>query len=501
MRRHLHSLSHYNLFTCDQGYLVPIAAIETLPGDTFQHQTSLLIRTTPLVAPLMHPVHARVHHWFVPYRLIWEDFESFITGGEDGLDTSTFPTIDFSGSAVAEGDLADYLGLPIGFNGEASALPFRAYNLIYNEWYRDQQLQTEKGLDITSGADTTTDTDLLSPCWEKDNFTAARASEQLGAEVSLPLGIDAPVTGIGIGNQTYGDASQNVYETDGTGTTAYADNTGPIQTHGSVYIEEDPDNAGFPNIRADLQNATAATINQLREAFALQKFAEWRNLYGGRYTEYLRADFGTRSSDARLQRPEYLAGGKQTLQFSEVLQTAPSIDDTSAESVGALKGHGISAMRSNKYRRFFEEHGIVISFLSVKPKTIYHQGVEKMWLKTTKEQFWNRHLEGLGSQEIENQEVYFAHASPTATFGYEDRYDEYRRVKSRVTGEFHDTLDYWHMARDFASDPALNSSFVTANPTDRVYAATGPHELQIMGQHSIQARRLVSKRARRSSLV
>jgi hypothetical protein len=477
MRRYLHNLSHYRNLTCDQGELVPISTVEVLPGDTFQHHTSLLIRTNPLLAPVMHPVSVTIHHWFVPFRIIWSDWEDFITGGEDGLDATGFPFIS-SGASSTVGSLADYLGVSPGTTQNVCALPFRAYNLIYNEWYRDQQLQTAQTIDLTSGADTTTNTSLLNVNWEKDYFTTARPDEQLGAAVSLPLGTEAPVERKGGGGPTtYNDVS-----TDANG-----------QAYFDIISNQSTDN----QLIADLSNATAATIDELREAFALQKFAEWRNLYGGRYAEYIKA-LGVKCSDARLQRPEYLGGGKSTIQFSEVLATS----DTVNNEIGELKGHGIAAVRSNKYRKPFEEHGMVISLLNVKPRTMYADTLHKMYRRTTREDYWHKELESLGQQEVQNHEVYAAHAAPTGTFGYQDRYDEYRRHPSTVHGEFRTTLDHWHMARKFSSDPALNSTFVTSNPTDRIYATTtGTDQLYIMAQHRIAARRLVSKVARRGDLV
>lgn len=197
---------------------------------------------------------------------------------------------------------------------------------------------------------------------------------------------------------------------------------------------------------------------------------------------------GVRSSDARLQRPEYLGGGKQALQISEVLQTAPE----SGDGVGNLAGHGISAVRSNRYRRFFEEHGYVFSFVSVKPRTVYMQGLARTWNRRTKEDFWQRELQHIGQQEILNKEIYAAHAQPDNTFGFQDRYDEYRRTESSVAGEFRSTLKDWHMARDFSSAPALNADFIKSNPTTRVYQSTDTDQLYIMASHSIQARRLVA---------
>ena len=196
---------------------------------------------------------------------------------------------------------------------------------------------------------------------------------------------------------------------------------------------------------------------------------------------------GVRSSDARLQRPEYLGGGKQTIQFSEVLQTAEGTNP-----VGSMKGHGLAAMRSNRYRKFFEEHGYVFSFISVKPKTIYAQGLPRTWNRRTKEDFYQKEFAHIGQQEVLNKEVYAAHTTPNGTFGFQDRYDEYRRMESTIAGEFRTTLNFWHMARIFASGPALNADFVKSVPTERSFAVPSTDVLWIMANHSIQARRLIS---------
>jgi len=252
-----------------------------------------------------------------------------------------------------------------------------------------------------------------------------------------------------------------------------------------------PSTSNRPQVFADLSGASAITINALREAMALQRYAEARARYGSRYVEYLRY-LGVRSSDARLQRPEYLGGGRQTIQFSEVLQTAEGTNP-----VGEMRGHGIAAMRSNRYRKFFEEHGYVISLLTVRPKTIYQQGLFRHWNRRVKEDFYQKELQHIGQQEILNKEVYAPHASPDGVFGYQDRYDEYRRNESLVSGEFRDTtLDHWHMARVFGSTPALNASFVSSVPTKRIFASESTDGLYIMANHSMQARRMVASTGR-----
>lgn len=481
MKRTKFSLSHYKLLTSDMGSLVPVGLTEVLPGDTIQHATSMLMRVSPLLAPVMHPVHVRLHHFFVPNRLIWDDWEDFITGGEDGADASVLPTIDFSGAAVAEGDLADYLGLPTGFDGTASALPFRGYARIFNEFYRDQDLTTELSVSTASGADSTTNTAMQNVTWEKDYFTTARSSTQKGSEVSLPLGTEAPVvTNSANPTMTGAGATNGILQAQVT-TASRMFPTG-ISTSGNLVFGDES------GLKTDLSSATAATINQLRQAVALQRYAEARSLYGARYVEYLRY-LGINPSDARLQRPEYLGGGKQTIQFSEVLQSAPEASSSSV--VGEMKGHGIAAMRSNRYRKFFEEHGYIFSLLSVRPKTMYFEGVDKHWSYSAKEDYFQRELQHIGQDEILNKELYHSHATPDGVFGYQDRYDHYRRSESKISGEFRSTLNHWHYARDFAADPTLNSSFVTATPTKRVNASSATDCLWIMAQHSIQARRMV----------
>lgn len=484
MKRSKFSLSHHKLLSCDLGELVPIGLTEVLPGDTVQQATTCLVRFAPMLAPVMHPTHVSISHWFVPHRLVWEDWEDFITGGPDGNDMSVFPTIAMpAGTGALIGSLADYLGVPTGVADlEVSALPFRAYGLIYNEWFRDQDLVNPVTVSEAAGVDTTTNTDLLVDAWEKDYFTTSRPWEQKGPAITIPLGTTAPVEGIG--TNAPATANQVVHETDGTGTVNFANAYRDLNN--TIYVEEDPNNAGFPNVRANLAGASAITINLLREAFALQRFEEARARFGSRYVEYLRY-LGVRSSDARLQRPEFLGGGRYPVQFSEVLQTAEGTDP-----VGELRGHGIGVARSNRYRRFFEEHGYVISLMNVKPKTIYMQGLARTWNRRTKEDFFQRELQHIGQQEVLNKEVYANHSTPDETFGYQDRYDEYRRMESYVSGEFRDTLDFWHFARQFSSDPALNASFVNCNPTENPFAVPSTDVLYIMAKHSIQARRIVA---------
>jgi hypothetical protein len=471
-KRSKFSLSHYVLKTCKMGYVLPVGLVEVLPGDSFRHATSVFMRLAPMLAPVMHPVTVRIHHWFIPTRLLWDDFEDFITGGPTNTDVSEFPTITAPSGGFAVGSLADHLGLPPKIGGiEVSALPFRAYNLVYNEWYRDQDLETEKALSLESGPDTTTATDLLRCDWESDYFTTARPWPQKGPDVSVP--VNFPPDGFGVvpkANTSSGNAVPSFKRIiprleDITSNSLAFDNAGGVDN----LVQDHANATGTlswmdPALRLNAPDGVGSVnINSLREAFALQRFAEHRAMYGSRYVEYLRY-LGIKASDARLQRPEYLGGGKQTIQFSEVLQTAEGTDP-----VGTLRGHGIAAMRSNRYRRFFEEHGFVLSIMLVRPKAIYMQGIPRSWLRRVREDFFQTELQHIGQQEVYTKELYGAapdgENGDLKVFGYQNRYDEYRGHESYVCGEFRDILDYWHLARSFSNEPVLNADFISATPS------------------------------------
>lgn len=489
MKRSKHGLSHQKLLTCDMGELVPVGLVEVLPGDTIQHSTSLLIRLQPTLAPVMHNVEVRIHHYYVPNRLVMPTWADFITGGSDGLGNGAVIPTNGAGITPAVGSLLDYMGVPTGNllpAGSLSLLPVRGYNAIYNEFYRDEDLITAVSQDSTT---------LQKISWEKDYFTTCRPWTQKGPAVTLPLGTEATIktktTDILTG-------AQNPLRLSGAtaGGKPAASTLAIAPTSGNMYYNAvagggTVDSVYPANLYADLSTATAATVNQLRLSLAIQRYQEARAQYGSRFTEYLRY-LGIKSSDQRLDRPEYLGGGKQNIAFSEVLRTA---SDSGTNPIGELRGHGIAALRSNRYRYFVEEHGYIHTLLSIRPRAVYNNGIDRTWTKRTKEDFYQKELELIGQQSVFNRELYMTGvAADNNVFGYQDRYAEYRSQQSKIAGEYRTTLDFWHMARKFAALPTLNQAFIECDATKRIHAVTSTDACWLMVAHSIQARRLVGNR-------
>jgi hypothetical protein len=460
MKRYKHSLSHYHLTSFDMGELIPVGCLEVLPGDTFQQQTSALVRVTPQLKPLMHPVNCQIHHFYVPNRLLWSGWEDFITG------ESATPPPTITGSAHTEGTLSDYLGVFNDASNNFSGLPIRAYNMIYNEFYRDQDLVSEVSEDTNV---------IQKAAWSKDYFTTSRPWPQKGSAVTLPLGNQAPVR---FNDNSGGNVLVGAQDSNGDSASL------KVGANNFIVARGDGDSGGTTyDLYADLSSAEAIDIREFREAFALQRYQEARARYGSNYVDYLRY-VGVKPSDGRLSRPEYLGGGRQSISFSEVL-------NTSNTGLGELGGHGIAALRSNRYRRFFEEHGWVITMMTVRPKPIYVNGLDKKFFKTTKEDYYQKELEHVGQQEVYNKEIYAAHSDPDGVFGYNNRYADYHHESSRVSAEFRNSTSYdWHLGRIFGSDPALNQTFVECDPSKRVFAEQTEDALQVMVNHSVQARRM-----------
>ncbi|AXL15639.1 major capsid protein [Microviridae sp.] len=488
--KHKFNLSHTKLSSFNMGELIPIGCEEVLPGDVFQHKVNSLIRMSPMVAPVMHPTHAQIFHFFVPNRILWDDWEDFITGGADGNDDSEFPTITVPANSSDShiGSLADHFGCPPSDTDyEVNALPFRAYASIVNEYFRDQDLQGELPLSLESGLDDITNLEKFRQDWAKDYFTTSRPFQQKGDTVTVPILGSAPIFDTGSAG------SRVTLFSDGENEERRLD----VASDGAISIEN-ASTTSSQSLFADMSAVTGIDIVTLRQAFSEQRFKELRARFGSRYTEYLQF-LGVRSDDARLQRPEYLAGGKQTIQFSEVLSSANIGSGGQNTDLGSMGGHGIGAIRSNTYRRFFKEHGFVISLMAVKPKAIYQNGLPRKFTRTIKEDFWQREYQHVGQQPIYNNEVFIDSSDRLGTFGYQDRYSEYRSSPSHVSGEFRTTLQYWHMARDFASEPALNSSFVSCVPSNRIFADQTSDQLYVMSSHNLKAKRLVTNKPKGAS--
>lgn len=471
-------LSHERKMTMNMGDLVPCLLQEVIPGDRFRVSQEHLIRMHPMLAPLMHRVDVYTHYFFVPNRIIWNEFEDFITGGEDGKRNPVFPTISRTAAnpnikkTMGRGQLPDYLGFPsaqMSDKGDGSftpisALPFRAYQTIYNEYYRDQNLQekipvlkSSGNTDILDGsfpyANSYSYFELQKRAWEKDYFTSALPFAQRGDQLSIPLNGDAPIISRGASGQEH-----NVtVGTSGTGANQYQIGIPSSQSS----------RAGEP-LKADMSEVTGSTINELRSAFSIQKWLEKNARGGSRYVEQILTHFGIRSSDARLQRPEYLGGGKTPIIVSEVLQQS----ETQATPLGTMAGHGISVGKSNQFSRKFEEHGFVMGIISVLPRTSYYQGLPKIFTKFDKFDYYWPDFAHLGEQEVKTGELFYDTKDDKKnkkTFGYQPRYTEYRFMNDTVHGDFTGTLDFWHMARKFENEPNLNAQFVQSNPTNRIY--------------------------------
>lgn len=493
-KRTAFDLSHERKMSMNMGQLVPIMCQDIVPGDTFNVSSEIMLRFAPMISPIMHRVNVFTHYFFVPNRLIWNQWEEFITGGPDGQSSPVFPTFDYDTAKqyIREGSLGDYLGYPVqDLNSTApigqwqvSMLPFRAYALIWNEFYRDQNLQDPLNFSLNSGIHGSAhvrDIPLMNRCWEKDYLTSALPWTQRGGDVTLPLTGDAGVyfdpSGIDLADPprfdlTSGIGAEPPLELP-SNFPGLADNTG----RGTAYNPKG-------SLKADMSDVTAVTINQLRQSNALQRWLE-RNARGGsRYVEQIFSHFGVKSSDARLQRPEYLGGGMQPVVVSEVLQTS-STDNISPQA--NMSGHGISVGRSNRFKRFFEEHGILIGIMSVLPRTAYNNPMPRYFTKTDKFDFYFPEFAHLGEQPVYNFEVDATTRDSTylqGVFGYQSRYAEYKYIPSSVHGTFKSSLDFWHMARKFdpSSPPLLNEDFVSADPTKRIFAVTDEKAEQLWVQ-------------------
>lgn len=492
-KRTAFDMSHEVKLTCDMGELIPFFVQDVIPGDTFKVSVETFVRFAPMIAPVMHRVNVFTHFFFVPYRLVWDEWREFITGGEDGTAEPVFPRVRIAAAGTSSealqtlnsnGTLCDYMGVPTKnwqssweskvLSTQINLLPFRAYQLIWNEYYRDQNLQDQIDFSKASGifqaayeqseshADGCLEClKLRFRCWEKDYFTSALPFPQ-----RLPNPVTVPVNGAVdiLADRQSGSTNPVFWRKDngspGVPGSVNVGNGGFVTNEQGEQLYYDPRGT----LKGELSDNTSITINELRRAFSLQRWLENNARAGSRYIEQILSHFGVRSSDARLQRPEYLGGGKTPVVISEVLQTS----ETASSPQGNMAGNGSSYGVSHSFKRFFEEHGIVIGILSVMPRSCYQNGLPKLFGKFDKFDYYFPEFAHLGEQEIKQSEIFF---NPyynvdgehnNATFGYTPRYAEYRFVNSHVHGDFRDSLNFWHMGRIFgdAQQPHLNSDFV-----------------------------------------
>lgn len=642
MKRSKFNLTHTHSTTADAGQLIPFLLQPTLPGDRFRIGLKNFIRCQPMVAPLMHEVYFYTQYWYVPYRILWDNWEDFITGGDNLNASPAFPYVTAPSGGWQPGSLADYFGFPIKQAGiEVSAMPFRAYAEIWNTRYRDEDLQTDVGIVYTDGNDNKTNSDILSPSWKRDYFTLARPWTQRGADILIPVtdgghgaqiihrhtisyrvalfywrmhdinvnhdpetidfttadiffngasytysnGTGTPVT------KTYSASSSTPAEkvafiknlqyyfaetttVSWTGSVPYANLenaiknwSGPYQqvpvsagseitisrlqsetltlrnwnfylsaqisndeTVTSIGVSDsfsgasvlDPVNqtgniwvsfTGTTNCNysgtvnepfcsyttyATLSQTGAVSVRDLRASSALQRYAERSLKFGNRYEEFIQREFGVKPRDSRIQRPEYLGGGRGILNISEVLQTAEGTDT----SVGTMRGHGIASVAQRPIRFKSPEHGIIIGLLSIRPKAVYSQGIEREFLKRSRLDFFTPELANIGMQEVLTQELFATSTNKNSIFGYNDRYQEYRYHKPLVTGEFRDTLNYWNMSRIFDNAPSLNDEFINMEYSSEVFKRPfavqdqSYHSFLIMLENVIHAWRPIPKRAK-----
>lgn len=474
-RRSNFDLSHEVKLTTEFGRLTPFLCTEVLPGDSWLLSTQLFARMAPMIAPIMSQVDIYTHFFFVPTRLIWDKWEDFITGGKDGTATPPMPRVTISllrsKGLLNESSLADYLGLPILESRfpkeEVSVLPFRAYAKVWNDWYRDQNLEEEINIEtersgLLSDVDNTRLYSVQNRAWKKDYFTSALPWAQRGPDVKLPLDGYVDV-------QYDTTNSTKVYE-DGTLLDGNSQLTGDnlrIGREGTVVAQH-----GSTDVPVTLASdagidprPSAPNINELRRSIRVQEWLEATARGGARYIEQILSHFGVKSSDARLDRAELLGGGRSPIMVSEVVQTSAS--DSALESPqGNMAGHGVSAQASHRFKRYFEEHGFIIGILSVMPKAQYSQGLSRMWSRKDKFDYAWPEFANIGEQEILNKELYCTPQSDVEeaelnnVFGYAPRYSEYKFLPSTIHGSFRSTMAHWHLGRYFINLPKLNSDFI-----------------------------------------
>ena len=458
--------------TFDAGYLVPVYVDEVLPGDTFNLNMTAFARLATPLYPIMDNLHLESFFFFVPNRLIWDNWQKFMGQQNNPSDSISYvvPQQVSPANGYAIGSLQDYMGLPtvgqVTATKTVSHCAFwpRAYNLIYNEWFRDENLQNSVVVDKGDGPDTVTNYTLLRRGKRKDYFTSALPWPQKGTAVTLPLGSSAPVYSNNTVPQIKGSTEQ-INRSLGVNTASatlvaagFAGLTFETATFGT--------NTG---LYTDLSAATAATVNQLRQSFQIQKLLERDARGGTRYTEIIRSHFGVISPDARLQRPEYLGGGSTSININPIAQTSGTNASGTTTPLGTLASMGTGLAHNHGFTQSFVEHGVILGIVAVRADLTYQQGLQRMWSRETRYDFYFPAFATLGEQAVLNKEIYVTgDTTDTGVFGYQERWAEYRYYPSRISSLFRSTasgtIDGWHLAQKFTALPTLNTTFIQDTP-------------------------------------
>jgi len=486
--------SHGHKFTMDAGWLVPFYWDDVLPGDTFNLNTTAFARLATPLFPIMDNMFIDTHFFFVPTRLVWDNSKKFFGEQTNPADSIDFQIPTLSGTLVSDGGndlstlneqrqwLLNIMGAPHGIapnDVDISALPFRSYQLIYNEWFRDQNLIDSIPVSTGDGPDGQTDHALRKRGKRHDYFTSALPWPQKGDAVTLPLGTVAPVTSDGTANIWVNNGVADERQATTTNDNKLLHTSSAWTTGGSAIWGKLADDTAT-GLQTDLTNATSATINDLREAFQVQKLLERDARGGTRYSELVRNHFGVNFYDVSY-RPEYLGGGSSPVNVSPITQQAPTAT-TSQLGVGDLAAIGTSSLTGHGFTKSFVEHGIVIGIMSVRADLTYQKGLRRELSKSTRYDIYWPSLAHLGEQEILNKEIYCdGSANDDDVFGYQERYAEYRYKPSQISGLFQSdasaSLDPWHLSQDFLTLPTLGETFITEDPPiDRcIQVSSEPH--------------------------